>query len=78
MFSFDLMWLILQLVFLTGKPKPAACCGFYSNERTTTVDKVEYLKDQLAVLCAEVAYYQKKALAVTDEDRKSTRLNSSH
>ena len=31
------------------------------------MDKVEYLKDQLAVLCAEVAYYQKKALAVTDD-----------
>eukprot|EP01032_Pedospumella_encystans_P011175 gene11175-13013_t len=56
---------VLQLV--DGKPKPAACCAFYSNERTTTVDKVEYLKDQLAVLCAEVAYYQKKALAVTDD-----------
>lgn len=31
------------------------------------MDRIDYLKDQLSVVCAEVAALQKKALAVTDE-----------
>lgn len=50
----------------TGTPKGPAYTAICTEE-TTPVDKIDYLKDQLSVVCAEVAAQQLKALAATDE-----------
>jgi hypothetical protein len=51
---------------LTGKPQThlyAAVCQADEKE----VDKIAYLTDQLAVLCAEVGTLQSRAIAATDD-----------
>ena len=54
------------LIIYLGKPKLHAY-GALCQEDEREVDKIEYLSDQLSVLCAEVSALQAQAVAAVDD-----------
>jgi hypothetical protein len=51
----------------TGKPQSIGYSAVCPSDDVAAVDKIGFLSDQLAVLCAEVATLQQRAIAATED-----------